>query len=472
MSKPLLILNDIWEKDPDNSHYLPANYHVCHEILRAKIQPIISRFREEGYPIIHYGGKGWALKIPENEKRIILPYLNLQKEFSKGNPDKIYVVGFHTNICVKKLMEALVIDFGHNVYLVKDATLIVYKLREDDSDFDFPYFNYLIRETRKYIKKTGWNTISTQKLLGEEQERLLWEPSPVQMEEVAMKEIEAIIVGRNDEYEPNWSDNLISCMCYNKKLLQKFGISLKFVFIEWNPIKETSYLSLRLQEKFGKEIRCYIVPPELHREVTGTPIHMLLNYAWNVAWRRVKTDWVLQISGDILLSSKTGEQISNLVKTNHNQENAYRAERWDIERATDFYNITPEKLEMVHIHNKHRMDGPCYTCGCGDFLVMPKDTFLRTGGYNESVINTRLGVDDQFNHNIYYHHGVQFIPIGVVYHIDHYQSYARTRQRGAEMPENFGSRHVTFEYPFSNPDNWGFNDRQEKLVEGQVWVIQ
>ena len=47
--------------------------------------------------------------------------------------------------------------------------------------------------------------------------------------------IEAIILGRNDDYEPQWTEKLLAAIAYNRALLTRDGYEFRVAFVEWNP---------------------------------------------------------------------------------------------------------------------------------------------------------------------------------------------------------------------------------------------
>ena len=55
--------------------------------------------------------------------------------------------------------------------------------------------------------------------------------------------IEAIILGRNDNYEPQWTEKLFAAIAYNRAMLTREGYEFRVAFVEWNPPPDTPLLA-------------------------------------------------------------------------------------------------------------------------------------------------------------------------------------------------------------------------------------
>lgn len=158
----VLLINDVWGSDPNITHHPVANYFLTHQIVETKIKPLLEECRRWGYLVVHYGRKwSWSVDIRKGE-RDIAQYGELHSLLSELQPERIFLVGFHTNICIKTLIENLVRDFGsETVILVKDATLGIWKLHETKGNINDKYINRLIDRTEHYIGATDWETTTT-----------------------------------------------------------------------------------------------------------------------------------------------------------------------------------------------------------------------------------------------------------------------------------------------------------------------
>lgn len=162
---PILIINDVWLREPFGQQPV-ATYFAGSQIVEAKIKLIIEEFRRRGYLIVHFGNAKhlWALDIKEGEGNIV-KYEDLLPLITKAK--RIFIVGFHTNVCISRLMKRLLDDFDHKtVILVEDATLNLGPAGETKQDINDEYIKQLIKETKNYIKVAGWETITTRSLLG------------------------------------------------------------------------------------------------------------------------------------------------------------------------------------------------------------------------------------------------------------------------------------------------------------------
>lgn len=160
-----LILNHLWGEDPDPLHHPVATYHAAHQIVETKIKPLLAQCRKQGYLIVHYSGKWmWTVEMKESDKDLEV-YAELLSLLNEEQPEKIFVAGFHTNICITELMDSLLRDFPGRVTLVEDATLGIWNLEETEENINDKYINRLITRTGHYIGATDWPTITTETLL-------------------------------------------------------------------------------------------------------------------------------------------------------------------------------------------------------------------------------------------------------------------------------------------------------------------
>jgi hypothetical protein len=96
------------------------------------------------------------------------------------------------------------------------------------------------------------------------------------------------MVGRNDDYMPDFADRVRIAIEWNVRHLVE-----EVIFVEWNPPEGRPWLSTELARNFP-EVRGYVVPTEIHTAIARNPSLPLMEYhAKNVGIRRAKTDWVI-----------------------------------------------------------------------------------------------------------------------------------------------------------------------------------
>src|SRR5687768_13666791 len=122
-------------------------------------------------------------------------------------------------------------------------------------------------------------------------------------------QLEMIIVGRNDDYEPGWVERLHACLRYNRALFERSPIDFLVVFIDWNPPAERPLLSPSLVEQFPF-VRAVVIDREVHSELCLHPsLTVLLNFAINPSVRSSRADFLFISGGDIFL----GEQLARRI---------------------------------------------------------------------------------------------------------------------------------------------------------------
>ena len=94
--------------------------------------------------------------------------------------------------------------------------------------------------------------------------------------------VAAVLVGRNDDYMPDFRERLVACLEWNTRYLVS-----EVVFVEWNPPADRDLLAHHLTERFPN-LRAYVVSAATHDRICENPAVKLLEYhAKNVGIRRV-----------------------------------------------------------------------------------------------------------------------------------------------------------------------------------------
>ena len=93
--------------------------------------------------------------------------------------------------------------------------------------------------------------------------------------------IEAIVIGRNDDYEPNWFSRLKSCLAYNRQLFAGSRVDYRVAFVEWNPLEDRPLLAHNLVEEFSF-VRAIVVDAAVHERLCESDeLTVMLNFAYN-----------------------------------------------------------------------------------------------------------------------------------------------------------------------------------------------
>ena len=105
--------------------------------------------------------------------------------------------------------------------------------------------------------------------------------------------ISIVIVGRNDNYGGDFEDRLLATARYNLDELEKRGIEVELIFVEWNPLADRPLLSERIAATFSRA-RCIVVDAAVHRLISQNRYIKVFEYhAKNVGAKRAKGDWLL-----------------------------------------------------------------------------------------------------------------------------------------------------------------------------------
>ncbi len=259
--------------------------------------------------------------------------------------------------------------------------------------------------------------------------------------------VEAIVLGRNDDYEPNWNAKLCASLAYNRRLFEGSAVDFRVAFVEWNPPAGKPLLAPMLVETFPF-VRVVVVDPAVHRRLCEEPgLQILINFSCNVALRSSAADYNLITGGDEFFSSALARRI---IENGLKRECLYRAERVNVRSDLDFTNATPASLEdPANIVSVDASEGPPYTNACGDFLLLDRGTMRGLRGLDEGIRGARLHVDSRFAMNSMIA-GNECEMLGRIYHINHEKSYRNneTNYPGREYRWDLG-------LPYVNQSDWG-----------------
>jgi hypothetical protein len=260
-----------------------------------------------------------------------------------------------------------------------------------------------------------------------------------------------VVVGRNDDYMPDFSERLHATVAWNLRFLAE-----EVVFVEWNPPPERPLLSPSLARAFPA-VRAYVVDPTVHREIAGTSRLPLLEYhAKNAGLRRASGDWILTTNADAFAGPDT---VAKVRSRSLLAASVLVAQRVDVSWPPHRSRI-PGVISLLQV----RREIPDHPLGNGEFLLAPRALWLAAGGYDESSARQRIGLDHRGAAQLIAHGG-RAERAGLVFHMAHATSCTEAVQ------EHHGEWATTDGVPYSNANSWGLHGMPETEIAERVWRI-
>jgi len=265
--------------------------------------------------------------------------------------------------------------------------------------------------------------------------------------------ITAVVVGRNDDYMSDFALRLRATIAWNMKYLAD-----EVIFVEWNPPPDRELLSIDLAKRF-KHLRAYVVPPEVHQAICENPRVALLEFhAKNVGIRRAISDWIVATNADAVFGP---DLVNRLLSTELSADVVFSAQRFDIPwregRETKI-----GKLDCL----RYRRVIPYHPLGTGEFGFASKQMWEGAGGYDESLVRHRIGVDKRGVAQLIAH-GARSEKAGIVFHLAHPTSCTEgVQEHHGEMAG------WEDDLPYENDKNWGLADRAEIELSERVWLLK
>jgi hypothetical protein len=263
--------------------------------------------------------------------------------------------------------------------------------------------------------------------------------------------ITAVVVGRNDDYMSDFADRLRATIQWNLQYLVTHVI-----FVEWNPPADRELLSFDLARRFPA-LQAYVVDSEIHRELSQNPHCPLLEFhAKNVGIRRATTPWILATNADAAVAPDAGLK---LMKTPLATDVVWLAQRIDIE----WHEGQTRPIRFLDCLRQRRII-PYHDLGTGEFAFAAKELWLRAGGYDESLVHHRIGVDKRGVAQMI-SCGARTENAGRVFHLRHPTSCTE----GATLHQ--GKLATWDDVPYQNNADWGLINRTETKIDDRVWKI-
>lgn len=280
--------------------------------------------------------------------------------------------------------------------------------------------------------------------------------------------IEAIVLGRNDNYEPNWLAKLYASIAYNRALFEGSNVDFRVVFVEWNPPPENPLISPDLVKTFDY-VRAIVVDADVHdRLCTADNLSFMLNHSYNCAIRTSPFDFQVITGGDIFL----GRALAEKIKSDGLKPNClYRAERVNIRADIDFTTATADVLEdpanivSVNYCDAPPYDTPPFTHACGDFMMVDRATMNGLRGYDESISFARLHLDSRFARNTMIA-GLDCELLGRIYHINHTNSFINRQNDYPGKAYDYNA-----DMPYLNALDWGLHGYLWAELGERLWQV-
>lgn len=264
--------------------------------------------------------------------------------------------------------------------------------------------------------------------------------------------VTAVMVGRNDDYMPDFRQRLEATIEWNARYLAD-----EIVFVEWNPPPERALLAERLVERFPF-VRVYVVPPELHAEVgRGGRAPLLEYHAKNVGIRRARTDWVIATNADAAFGLDT---VRTILHTPLSEDVVWTTERFDIPWREG-------REDEIGLSDclRYRRPIPYSPLGTGEFAFASRRLWERVRGYDEAMTRHRIGVDQRGIAQMI-KHGARSQRAGTLLHLAHPSSCTEG------VRPHHGEWASLENLPYVNDENWGLGDRREVEIGERTWRLE
>jgi hypothetical protein len=263
-----------------------------------------------------------------------------------------------------------------------------------------------------------------------------------------------VVTSRNDGYGLEPVEKLLAIVEWNRKWTK-----CETVFIEWNPPADRPFLSPLLTRRFH-DVSCYIISPELHRQIAGSNTRPFLEYiAKNAGIRRATTDWIMVVNTDVILAP---DCLLKIRKPKWDQ--ILRTRRVDFPwagRCPSFFSILDSRKYL-----RFRGIGGPDCSAPGDCTIASKELWHHARGYDEALVDKRVLCDVRGMHQLVAHGGIVKW-IGTHFHFDHPESTSQgvTSDHGEIFDPKAG-------IPYHNPDSWGLADAVEEQIGERIWLLK
>jgi hypothetical protein len=264
--------------------------------------------------------------------------------------------------------------------------------------------------------------------------------------------VAAVLVGRNDDYMPDFRQRLVACLEWNTRYLVG-----EVVFVEWNPPADRDLLAHHLTRQFP-QLRAYVVPAATHERICQNPAVKLLEYhAKNVGIRRAQAPFIFVTNADAAVGL---DSVRHLRAAEMRPDVVWTAERIDIpwkESAQDHIRLV-DSLRIRRVI-------PYDPLGTGEFAVASRELWHGARGYDELMVRHRIGCDIRGVAQMVAQ-GATVARAGTVLHLTHPTSCTERI-----MPHH-GDFATKEGLPYRNPDEWGLGDAKEVPLGPRIWRLE
>lgn len=279
----------------------------------------------------------------------------------------------------------------------------------------------------------------------------------VKQRSLPLDSVALVIVGRNDDYMPDFYARLRMTLTWNIKNLVSEPI-----FVEWNPPRDRDLLAFQLVKDFPS-LKVFIVSNAIHKLICqNTNLKLMEYHAKNVGIKRAVSKWIIASNADIALSPRMLLSCKEFVALPYpSQQNmAVIAERVDI----DWICGRNKEIELSDcIKFKKIISQSAY--GTGDFLMARRSLWHKIRGYDESLSKHRIGCDVRGTAQMIAH-GAKTRMLGQVLHLAHPTSCTE-----AGFQPHHGEIATVQGVPYENSYDWGLTNYHDKLIGERVWLI-
>jgi len=264
--------------------------------------------------------------------------------------------------------------------------------------------------------------------------------------------ITMVVVGRNDDYMPDFIGRLSATVAWNLHFL-----ATDVVFVEWNPPADRPLLAPVLAARFP-ELQAYVIAPALHAALCKNPAVPLLEFhAKNVGLRRAQGEWLCATNADAAFGLDSVRRVLGRAVP---PSIVWTAQRIDIEWRAG----RTRPLGIIDSIGYRRIV-PYTPYGSGEFVLAHRSMWHDIRGYDESQDRHRMGCDTRGVAQMM-SHGATVRRAGKVLHLAHPTSCTEGIQ------PHHGDWAPMDGLPYHNTEDWGFSRLRSARIAERVYRLE
>jgi hypothetical protein len=259
-----------------------------------------------------------------------------------------------------------------------------------------------------------------------------------------MNDITYIVPSKNDGYDPQNLDKVILSINTNVGQLLNAGLSVEPILLDWGS-NVPFYILDRIKNEVKIPIQHLYVDKSVFAADGLNPERYYEYFAKNVGIRRSRGKYILIENSDIINDESLAASIHQFVKTGFTGVYGRPSMRVNV--------LYPNIDEYTHYNTIN--DRPMGDLNPGDFMLVPKDDWLRVGGYDETNSGHR-GIKRQTNMDV--EMLCQLNRLGIsVYFLDGYYRHMDHDRGGLTTEQQFGTSANTRNLNgYTNRETWGY----------------